>query len=61
MADTTMTVTVVTAVPLTVIADGSVTACPAAVTDAATYTAGDRVQVTVRDPQMPLVTGKVDS
>jgi len=44
---------------LHVIADGADTANPAESLNAVTYTIGDRVQVTLRTPRMPLVTGTV--
>lgn len=61
MATTEIPMTVTQASPLMVIADGADTACPAAVTDAAVYAVDDRVQATLRTPQKPLVTGKVET
>lgn len=45
--------------PLTVKADGADTANPAESLNEVAYSVGDRVQMTVRTPLMPLVTGKV--
>lgn len=60
MADTTMTVTVTSLTPLLVLADGADTSVPCAtVSPAPTVAFGDRAQVTVRTPQMPLLTAKV--
>ena len=62
MPTTDMQLTVTAISPaLMVIADGADTASPAAVTDAAVYAIGDRVQATIRTPQMPLITGKVSA
>ena len=62
MPTTDMAVTVTAITPaLMVTADGADTACPAAVTDAAVYAVNDRVQATIRTPQMPLITGKVST
>lgn len=54
----TMSVTQVSPV-LMVIADGATVAAPADRTDGTVVVVGDRVQVSVRTPQVPLVTGKV--
>lgn len=43
------------------VADGADTASPVAVLAGASYQFGDRVVADLRTPQMPLVTGKVDS
>jgi hypothetical protein len=45
--------------PLTVKVDGADTACPAEALNGTAYSVADRVQMTLRTPQMPLVTGKV--
>jgi hypothetical protein len=45
--------------PLTIIADGADTASSAESLNGVAYTAGDRVQVTVRTPRLPLVTGQI--
>jgi hypothetical protein len=45
--------------PLEIIADGADTPCPAEPLDGTAYSVGDRVQVTVRTPRLPLVTGKI--
>lgn len=52
---TTGTVTQVS--PLRVIVDGATVSCPANALDGATYALDDRVTVTVRNPQPPLVQG----
>lgn len=49
--------TVTQASPLRVIVDGAVTDSPANGLNAATYTVGQRVTVTVRNPQPPLIQG----
>lgn len=56
-----MTMTVTDDAPLMVVADGADTPCPAASTTGLTLALGDRVRVTIRTPQRPLVTGKVDN
>ena len=58
-ADQQMVATVTVASPLTVIVDGADTANPAEALDGASYAVDDRVQITLRTPQQPLVTGKV--
>lgn len=50
--------TVTQASPLKVVVDGATVASKAKVLDAAAYTVGDRVTVTVRNPLQPLVQGK---
>lgn len=45
--------------PLTVLVDGADTVCPAESLSEVAYSVNDRVQMTVRTPMMPLVTGKV--
>ena len=47
--------------PLTVIADGADTANPAEALNGTAYSVGDRVQMTVRTPRLPLVTGTVET
>ena len=42
-----------------VLVDGADTECPAEVVSGLTVTSGWRVLLTVRTPQMPLVTGRV--
>lgn len=59
MADITGTVTDDS--PLTVIVDGADTANPAESLNGAAYSVGDRVQMTVRTPQQPLVIGQVET
>jgi hypothetical protein len=54
-----LTATVTDDSPLTIIADGADTANPAESLNAVAYTIGDRVQVTLRTPRQPLVTGQV--
>lgn len=49
--------TVVQAFPLRVVVDGATTSCPAYVLNGATYAVGQRVTLTVRNPQPPLVQG----
>lgn len=51
------TATITNASPVWIVVDGSTVPCPAAVLDAATYTVGQRVTVTVRNPLLPLVQG----
>lgn len=58
-ADVTMTVT--TANPLHVTADAADTAAPAEALNGTSYQLGDRVNVKIRNPRRPLVTGKVES
>lgn len=50
--------TVTQASPLRVVVDGATVDSFANALDAATYAAGDRVTVTVRNPRPPLVQGK---
>lgn len=60
MAESTQTQvkgTVTVASPLRVVVDGATTDSPAAALDGATYSVADRVTVTVRNPQIPLVNG----
>ncbi len=59
MAANDMAATVISASPLTVKVDGADTACPAAKVSGLTLLANDRVQITIRTPQQPLITGKV--
>lgn len=54
-SQTTATVTV--AAPLTVVVDGATVECLAAALNGQTYTIGQRVTVTVRNPLLPLVQG----
>lgn len=56
-----VTMTVTSSSPLQVTADAADTACPAEALNGTSYTAGDRVQVKIRNPRIPLVTGKVGS
>lgn len=49
--------TVTVAVPLRIVVDGALTPCPANVLNGASYTVGQRVTVTVRNPLPPLVQG----
>jgi len=58
-ADVTMTVT--TASPVAVTADAATVAAPAVALNGAAYLVGDRVNVTIRNPRPPLITGKVTS
>ena len=59
MADTQVVGTVTDDYPLTVRIDGADTAALAEALDGTAYTIGDRVQMTLRNPQIPLVTGRV--
>ncbi|WP_284536301.1 hypothetical protein [Nocardioides sp. T2.26MG-1] len=53
-----MTATVTTASPdLWILIDGATASCPAYVLDVAAYSVGQRVRVTVRNPQIPVVQG----
>ena len=53
-----MTATVTTASPdLQILIDGATVPCPAYVLNVASYTVGQRVRVTVRNPQVPVVQG----
>ena len=54
-----MTVTLLD--PLQVTADAADTPAPAEALNGAAYALGDRVQVTIRNPRRPLITGKVDT
>lgn len=56
-ANVTMTVT--STAPLQVTADAADTPAPAEALNGTGYAIGDRVQVTIRNPRKPLVTGKV--
>lgn len=56
MAETAVATVTATA-PLAVTADGADTACPAVSVTGLTLSIGDRVQVTIRNPNRPLVTG----
>lgn len=49
--------TVTQASPLRVVADGATTDSPAKALDGATYALNDRVTITVRNPEPPLVQG----
>lgn len=56
--ETQTTGTVTTASPdLWVIVDGATVASPAYVLDIASYTVGQRVRITVRNPLVPVVQG----
>lgn len=57
MADVTVKGTVTDDSPLRVVVDGATVDTPAKALDGATYTIGDRVTVTVRNPLVPLVQG----
>lgn len=46
--------------PLMVVSAAAETPCPAATTEGLALAVGDQVQATIRTPQRPLVTGKVD-
>lgn len=61
LAPSGVTVTVTQLDPFLVRADGATTACPAARESGLSLAVGDRVQATVRTPQRPLITGKVDT
>lgn len=52
-----VTATVTQQTPLRVVADGAETDSPAKGLDGATYTVGQRVSITVRNPDPPLVQG----
>lgn len=49
--------TIDTSTPLTVTVDGATVSCPAYALDSASYLAGQRVTVIVRNPRPPLVQG----
>lgn len=49
--------TITAASPLRVVVDGATTDSPANALDGATYSINDRVTITVRNPQPPLVQG----
>lgn len=53
----TATVTVSSTAPLEVLADGADTPAPAVSVQGLVVAVGDRVQVTIRNPARPLVTG----
>lgn len=56
--ETTATATVTSASPdLWIQVDGATVACPAYVLDVASYSVGQRVRVTVRNPGIPVVQG----
>lgn len=57
IVETQMPATVVDDSPLVIVIDGATTPCPANVLDASTYTVGQRVTVTVRNPMLPLIQG----
>ena len=61
MATSNVVVTVAQVKPLLVVADGASTACPVTAPAGDSYAVGDRVQVTVRTPQPPLMVGKADA
>lgn len=63
MVDTSrqMPATVTDDAPLTVVVDGADTENPAEALNGTAYSANDRVQMTLRTPRMPLVTGKVET
>jgi hypothetical protein len=56
MSESTMSAWVVTTSPLTIIVAGADTACPAVAASGLSLTIGDKVSITVRTPQIPLVT-----
>lgn len=49
--------TITQASPLRVVVDGATVDSPAKTLDAATYSLGARVTVTIRNPEVPLVNG----
>lgn len=58
ITETQTTGTVTSASPdLWVVVDGATVPSPAYVLDVASYTVGQRVRVTVRNPQVPVVQG----
>jgi len=58
VSETQTTATVTSASPdLWVLVDGATVACPAYVLNVASYSVGQRVRVTVRNPQVPVVQG----
>lgn len=58
LTETTGTATVTSASPdLWIQMDGATVSCPAYVLDVAAYSVGQRVRVTVRNPQIPVVQG----
>ncbi|HEY1119315.1 MAG TPA: hypothetical protein VGE43_16495 [Acidimicrobiales bacterium] len=58
ITETTASATVTSASPdLWIVVDGATVPCPAYVLDVAAYTVGQRVRVTVRNPQIPVVQG----
>lgn len=59
MAD--MPATVTQASPLRIVVDGATVDCPAFGLNGATYTVGQRVTVTVRNPSPPLIQGEETS
>lgn len=60
-AGSTVTATVITTSPLMVRLDGCATSIPAQLASGVTVAAGDRVQLTLRTPQMPLISSKETS
>jgi hypothetical protein len=50
--------TVTQASPLRVVVDGATVSCPANALNGATYTVNQRVTLTIRNPQPPLVQGE---
>lgn len=58
ISETQTTATVSSASPdLWVVVDGATVACPAYVLNVASYTVGQRVNLTVRNPLVPVVQG----
>jgi hypothetical protein len=56
--ETQTTATITRSSPdLEILVDGATVTCPAYVLDVASYTVGQRVRVTVRNPQVPVVQG----
>ena len=58
MADHQMPATITSATPVRVVVDGATVDSPAMRLGAATYTVGQRVTVTVRNPLVPLILGQ---
>lgn len=59
--DVQLVATVMDNAPYMILVDGANTQCLVERLDAAAYSVGDRVQITVRTPRIPLVTGKVET
>lgn len=55
------TMTVSSTDPLQVLADGAETPAPAVSVTGLALAVGNRVQVTIRNPNRPLITGKVET